>query len=126
MNKTISIMFAIIAVLILAGVIGINFYGQNMSYLELGNNYARQQQYEEAIKNYDLALVEDPNDIAALLNKGAALKDLGRYDEAIEQFDKALEIDPNNAIALHNKGAALTYFPSFPRTSVHIPYETKG
>ena len=48
--------------------------------------------YEEAITWYDKALVDNPNYLDALNNKGYALDNLGKYEEAITWYDKALDI----------------------------------
>jgi Flp pilus assembly protein TadD len=48
----------------------------------------------------------DPNHIAALDGKGAALDDLGNYTGAIEYFDRAFSIDPHDDIALNGKGVS--------------------
>jgi len=65
------------------------------------------KKYLEAIEEFDIALVIDPNYKDAHYNKGNALDNLGRYEEAIKEFDKALAIDPNYEVAHNNKGYAL-------------------
>ena len=52
---------------------------------------------------------ESPKELNAydLVNKGAALRELGRPEEAVACYDQALEIDPRLAQALGNKGVAL-------------------
>jgi tetratricopeptide (TPR) repeat protein len=46
--------------------------------------------------------------VHALVNKGAALMNLGNYTGAIPYFDKALAIDPQAAVVLNNQGKART------------------
>lgn len=53
-----------------------------------------------------MLLSVEPDNINALVNKGAALADLGNYQESIEFFDKVLSIDPNNMLAGENKKLA--------------------
>jgi tetratricopeptide (TPR) repeat protein len=53
-------------------------------------------------------LTIDPNDVAALEDKGNALSSLDKYSEAIEYYDKALAIQPNDTYALNSKGNALS------------------
>jgi len=53
------------------------------------------------------ALTIDPNNTAALNNKGLALAKLGEYDKSIAYFDKALTIDPTDAYSLNNKKSTL-------------------
>ncbi len=59
------------------------------------------------LRYFDKALEIDPDNTAALNNKGLALAKLGRDDESIAYFDKALEIDPNDAYSLNNKKSTL-------------------
>ncbi|MEQ8190694.1 MAG: tetratricopeptide repeat protein [Candidatus Eremiobacterota bacterium] len=47
-------------------------------------------------KYFDRALKIHPEDEIMFVEKGDALKKLGRYEEAIKCFDKALEIDPED------------------------------
>ena len=53
----------------------------------------------QAITYYDKALAIDPNNFAALTNKGAVLDSLRNYTQAITYLDKALAIDPNSVNA---------------------------
>ena len=56
---------------------------------------------------FDKALAINPNNTAALNNKGLALAKLGNTNESIVFFDKALEINPNDVYALNNKNSTL-------------------
>jgi tetratricopeptide (TPR) repeat protein len=63
-------------------------------------------QHREAIKCYETALANDPEDVVyALNNMGNALQALGQYQEAIDQFDKVLSVDPEDVNALEAKAA---------------------
>ena len=62
---------------------------------------------DESIAYFDKALAVDPDNTAALNNKGLALAKLGEYDESIAYFDKALAVDPNDAYSLNNKKSTL-------------------
>lgn len=61
--------------------------------------YCNQQQYEQAIKDYDKVIELNPNDANAYLNRGNAYGNLGQYDQAIKNYDKAIELNPNDANA---------------------------
>ncbi|XQQ05359.1 MAG: hypothetical protein EDM05_65035 [Leptolyngbya sp. IPPAS B-1204] len=79
------------------------------------------QEYHEAIAAYDQALLQVPDDISALNNKGLTLQCLAEvqatlsqcqnaiqsYAAAIAVFDQALQQAPDDISALNNKGIAL-------------------
>lgn len=67
----------------------------------MGLNLINHGKYEMAIEGYDMVLEADPENIAALNNKGIALAGLGRYDEAVQYYYKALEIEPTNCHVLN-------------------------
>jgi tetratricopeptide (TPR) repeat protein len=75
--------------------------------IRAGVSFAVIGDYDESIAYFDKALEIDPDNTAALNNKGLALAKLGEYDESIAYFDKALEIDPNDAYSLNNKKSTL-------------------
>ena len=64
-------------------------------------------QFEEAIASYDRTLEDDPENVAAWINRGSALGELGRYEDAIVSYDRALEIRSDIADAWYNRGYAL-------------------
>ena len=72
-----------------------------------GYSHIINEDYEEAIKDFDKALTIRPELYHALTNKGNALNRLGRYDEALIDLNKALTIKPDLHEALTNKGNAL-------------------
>lgn len=70
--------------------------GENIKYLK-GLAYAQLKDYENAIKEYDIAINEESSKYGEeevfypiYLNKGISLYYLKRYTEAIQSFDKAL------------------------------------
>jgi tetratricopeptide (TPR) repeat protein len=69
--------------------------------------YAEDGNYSDALKLYDLALKKEPENINALIDKGATLQNMGRLKLAIRSYDKALAISPDNLDAMLNKGATL-------------------
>jgi tetratricopeptide (TPR) repeat protein len=72
-----------------------------------GVSFAKMGEYNESIAYFNKALTIDPNNTAALNNKGLALAKLGEYDKSITYFDKALTIDPTDAYSLNNKKSTL-------------------
>jgi len=65
------------------------------------------RKYDEAIENYDRALVFEPENPRLWYSKGAALLHLGHFKGALEAFDKCLRYDPDERAAWDGKGLAL-------------------
>lgn len=57
---------------------------------ELGNLFAANQNYEEAITSYDKALEYQPDQSESLRNRSIALYYLGRYEEAQSTYGRSL------------------------------------
>jgi predicted O-linked N-acetylglucosamine transferase (SPINDLY family) len=60
--------------------------------------------FADAIACYNQILSTKPDHLAALIDRGCALKDLGRANEAIAEFNSALAIAPDNTTILINRG----------------------
>jgi tetratricopeptide (TPR) repeat protein len=73
---------------------------QALEYVEDGN-------YSDALKLYDLALREEPDNASVLVDKGVTLQNMGKLKLAIRCYNKVLDISPEHLDALLNKGAAL-------------------
>jgi protein O-mannosyl-transferase len=80
----------------------------------IGNAYAQQQKWADAIAQYRLVLSMVPSDqialrllVETLLHQGTSLASAGRPSEAIAAFREARDRDPSNAIARHNLAVAL-------------------
>ena len=87
-------------------------------WFEIGKQLYASGKYEEAIRNLDIALVNDTNNADVLVTKAEALIYLGKYDEGIECADKALaaesdEGESNDPIVLANKAEALAYLGKY-------------
>ncbi len=65
------------------------------------------ENFSDALKLYDLALKEDPDNTNILIDKGATLQNIGKLKLAIHSYDEALKISPENIDALLNKGSTL-------------------
>jgi tetratricopeptide (TPR) repeat protein len=63
--------------------------------------------YDQAISYFDQSLIEDPNNVEIITNKGTALGKLGQSDLAIAHYDLALDIDPTYLPAMNNKANTL-------------------
>ncbi len=73
----------------------------------LGLLRMQQGRMAEACDCLDDAVKILPNDLAALMNYGMALRANGQADEAVAIFDRVLAIEPNMPEALYNRGVAL-------------------
>jgi tetratricopeptide (TPR) repeat protein len=59
-----------------------------------------------ALGCFDRALKLEPNHVPSLINRGAALKQLGRLEEALAMAEKLLKLDPSSQ-AMRDARAAL-------------------
>lgn len=62
------------------------------------------KQYDKALEGFNKTLILYPECVEAWINKGIALKKLGRFQEAFNAYDKALELNPKDPDAWFNKG----------------------
>ncbi|MEK0346668.1 MAG: tetratricopeptide repeat protein, partial [Nitrosopumilus sp.] len=69
--------------------------------------FAEDGNYFDALRLYDLTHKKEPDNISALVDKGATLQNMGKFKLAVRSYDKALAVSPNNLDALLNKGSAL-------------------
>lgn len=60
------------------------------------------KQFTEALKWYQEALDETPDDIYVLTRAGSICVPLGRFEEALRYFGHAKELDPNNGDVVFN------------------------
>jgi tetratricopeptide (TPR) repeat protein len=76
----------------------------------LGMALVNLQRTEEALREYDEILAEDPSNAVAQSHRwiaaGVGLRNDGRIQEAMEVFDKALEVMPDNTAARFHRGLA--------------------
>ena len=77
------------------------------AYNNKGLEFAKLQQYDKAIWNYNKALELDPSNEDALFFKGTILVILNKYEEAISYFDKIPYKGERYIVAQHFKGMAL-------------------
>lgn len=61
------------------------------------------REYDSALKNLDLAIAINPNDIQLINFRGVILDLLGQYDDALEYFEKAIKMDKSYPIPHLNK-----------------------
>jgi len=80
--------------------------------LILGQVYAVQKRFEEAIAIYDESAKANPKDFRPTLGKAIVLKEQGKTDEAKTLFDRATELAPPNYKDQINQLASGTPSPS--------------
>lgn len=66
--------------------------------------------FDNALQQFDAALVLQPDYQEVLLNSGALLRTLHRHKDALERFNRILAINPSHPGALANAGILLTEF----------------
>ena len=63
--------------------------------------------FDSSLNFFNESLIDNPNDVEILVNKGSTLGKLGYFDEAILYYNQAINIDPNFLPAKNNKANAL-------------------
>ncbi|MEG4457143.1 tetratricopeptide repeat protein [Microcoleus sp. N9_A1] len=71
-------------------------------YLPLGDAFARQKAWKEAIASYNHAVDLDPENAEACHKLGEALQTQGQLDEAVAAYMKAIKLNPNFFGTYHN------------------------
>ena len=62
-----------------------------------GTELLLNNRFEEALRNFEVALKGNPRYKLAWLGKGLCLMYLKHYDEALESYESLITIDPDNA-----------------------------
>ncbi|GGG37295.1 tetratricopeptide repeat protein [Bizionia arctica] len=79
------------------------------AFYDRGITAAKNGFYEEAVKNFQKAVNEDPEFSFAWDNLGVNYRRLNKFDEAIDAYEKSLKIDPNGLMPLQNIAVAYQY-----------------
>jgi tetratricopeptide (TPR) repeat protein len=69
-----------------------------------GSGVAMVGDYQGALRFYDDALSQDPNNVVATGNKAVVFYEMDRLDESLEWTEKTLSLDSQYPQALNNKG----------------------
>uniref|UniRef100_A0A0C9RGH3 TSA: Wollemia nobilis Ref_Wollemi_Transcript_28244_2339 transcribed RNA sequence n=1 Tax=Wollemia nobilis TaxID=56998 RepID=A0A0C9RGH3_9CONI len=80
---------------------------------EKGNEYFKQQQYPEAIKQYTEALRRNPNDPRVYSNRAACYTKLGALPEGLKDANKCIELDPAFTKGYTRKGAVQEFMKEY-------------
>ncbi len=81
---------------------------------------AKQNQTDEAIAAFHLAIATKPEFPEAFNNLGNALRDVNRLREAAEAYQHALSIRPDDAVVLNNLGTLLEGLPESAEQCVEV------
>lgn len=81
--------------------------GAAPSRVEVARGLREQDQMARAIEELEAAREEDPDDVAVLIELGAALAAAGRPVEGERELRRALRLDPSRAEAQHQLGVLL-------------------
>ncbi len=77
------------------------------AYIKLGNEYARQQQYDKAVDSYEKALTLNPQSgMTVYPALGAAYFNQKQYTRALGYFEKSLEFSPDDSLRFYDIGNA--------------------
>ena len=82
--------------------------------LKLGNLLARRGAFAEAVERYDRTLVEEPDNVEALVKRGTALLNLRQADRAVRDLERAQALDPAEPLAQVRLAEALEVRGDFP------------
>jgi len=63
--------------------------------------------FDQSLIFFDNSLIDDPNNVEIITNKGSALGKLGYISESVFYYDQALKIDSDFLPAINNKANAL-------------------
>ena len=69
-------------------------------------NLCKLEQYDEAIRLFNQAILMNPDHVEAYYNRGMAKFKLRKFLDAIQDFDKALNLSPQNAHIISQRGVA--------------------
>ena len=86
--------------------VGLNSPNYARVFNRIGNDYLKKGQFDEAIEQYEKALIEDADNAASHNNIGIALQRAGK-EGAIEHYRQAVALQRDFAEAHFNLGAAL-------------------
>ena len=75
-------------------------------YVLIGKLELSKENYSEAIKNFNIAIIAKPNDFEAYFLRGIAKYSLSDYSGAVDDFTRTLEIHPLYVRAYHYRGVA--------------------
>ncbi|CAK76101.1 unnamed protein product (macronuclear) [Paramecium tetraurelia] len=82
-------------------------------HLLTGNALTKMYRFEEALRDYDLAIQRNFENSDYFYCKAITLRKMNRFQEALEHFDLAIQRDPQNSDYYHSKAITLTKMNRF-------------
>ena len=83
-------------------------FTDTISYYDgMGPALYRLCKFDASLNFFNDSLIDNPNDVEILVNKGSTLRKLGYFSEAIMYYDQAINIDPDFLPAKNNRANAL-------------------
>jgi len=83
------------------------------SHKNKGNEFMKAKRFQEAIKEYSIAISIMPSQAIYYANRSQACLDCKQYDDAITDAEKCIAMDNSNAKAYFRKGTALLKLQRF-------------
>lgn len=82
-------------------------YDSGLGYAQLGNYYLKHGQFSDALRNYESAILRQPNYSKPYSNRGMVLLKMGLLNESVNDFSRAIELDEtHSAVTFNNRGYA--------------------
>ena len=73
-------------------------------YLQRGQGYGAQAEFDRALADFDIAIQKNPRSAVAYGLRGNTRNSLGQYDLAMQDAEKAIQLDPTYALAYGTRG----------------------
>ena len=75
-----------------------------LAYIERGDVYYKQKQYEKALADYYQAIRLDPNFAKAYIYRGDVYYNQKQYEQALSEYNQAIRLNPNDELTYNNRG----------------------
>jgi len=87
--------------------VSVNPSDDSFAWINKGNASKNRSEYEQAIKDYTIALEKDSNDASIYVNRGIAFCEMRDFSTGIDDFNEAIRLSPDLSSAYTLRGRAL-------------------